>query len=144
MGFHFTVYADQGQVANPQFLEIPIQGPAPANRLVIVTGVAIVAADEDNWHLLTGGGEDSSAKGDIYIETNYKLRDNDQLIDSATWISLASIEGDDDPDFTLAVDSAEALKRTSNVIQIHVVAATSDDVSLLRVSYQANLLVRTG
>ncbi len=141
MGFHLSVSADQGQITNPRFLEIPIQGPKPANLLVTLTGVAIVVPDDEAWDQLNDGYSGSTTAGDIYIETNYKLRDSDELVDQATWVSLASIDADDDPDFIIAINSAETLERTSNVIQVHVAALTNDDASILRISYQSNILV---
>jgi len=124
-------------VASARHLEIPIQGPGAATLLVVINGVAIpdVIIPEDL--------HDSEARTpfDFFIDTDYKLRDDDRLLGSSAYVSLASIDSDDSRKFLLALDSTEVKVRTSKVIQLKANGALEGDSGLHRIGYQVNLLV---
>jgi hypothetical protein len=135
-----SVAADMGGVASAHHLEIPIAGPGRANLLVITDGVAIPDLSTDE----TLGTEDTTPI-DFFIDTDYKLRDSDALLDSSAYVTLSSIDADDSTDFVIALDSTEVRVRTSNVIQLKASGAVGGDTALHRIGYQVNLLImRTG
>lgn len=125
-----------GQVASARHLEIPIGGPGRANLLVVVDGVAVpdLATDEQL------GTEDATAV-EFFIDTDYKLRDDDVLLDSSAYVTLASIDADDSTAFRLALDATEVVVRTSKVVQLHVSGGVGGDTGLHRIGYQVNLVV---
>jgi hypothetical protein len=129
-----------GGVASAHHLEIPIVGPGRANLLVVIDRIAIpeLATDEV---LET----EETTRIDFLIDTDYKLRDADALIDSSAYVTLSSIDADDSTDFLIALDTTEVKVRTSNVIQLKASGAVGGDTGLHRIGYQVNLLVmRTG
>jgi hypothetical protein len=134
------VAADLGGVASARHLEIPIVGPGRANLLVVANGVALPELTTDEVL-----GTEETTPIDFLIDTDYKLRDNDVLIDSSAYVTLSSIDADDSTDFLLALDSTEVKVRTSKVIQLKASGAVGGDAGLHRIGYQVNLLVmRTG
>jgi len=144
-GFQIRLDTDQCGVESHRFCEFPIEGPDGANRLVIVTGVAVVAVDLD-W-----SDEPRVALGDVWIKTDYVVRPNDQYITDiiegktqlrqTTYVALASIGGDDFPDaVTLGIDFATADIDSARRLQLHVRVRASDP--LYRVSYQTSFLIR--
>lgn len=159
MSFPKTVDALTGGVVSHRFLEIPISGPGTANRLVTITGVAVPDADQSDGNP-TGDPKEPLIHGDVYIITDYQLRDSDQwqkIFDenttllAATYVSLASITYDDEEDianplsapaFTAAIDSVDTTVYVDNRIQIHLVVGLQGDTTIHRVSYQANILLR--
>jgi hypothetical protein len=137
-----------GGVESHRFLEIPISGPGSANTLVTITGVAIPNADIES-----SGADDlkNLIHGDIFIKTDYQLKESDQFLQAATYASLASITFDDNegdptnpfpaPAFTAAVDSIETTV-FDNRIQVHLVVGIQGDTTINRISYQANVLLK--
>jgi len=137
-----------GGVESHRFLEIPISGPGSANTLVTITGVAIPNADMES-------GTDDPAKliqGDIFIKTDYQLKESDQFLQAATYASLASVTYDDGepgdpnnpvpaPAFTAAVDSIDTTV-VDNRVQVHLVVGIQGDTTIHRISYQANVLLK--
>ena len=139
-----SVAADMGAVtggvASAHHLEIPIVGPGRANLLVVIDGIAIpdLATDE-------ALGTEDTTKVDFLIDTDFKLRDDDKLIDGSAYVTLSSIDADDSTDFLLALDNTEVKVRISNVVQLKASGAVGGDTGLHRIGYQVNLLVmRTG
>jgi hypothetical protein len=78
---------------------------------------------------------------DFFIDTDYKLLDNDVLIDGSAYVTLSGIAADDSTDFLLALDTTEVRLRTSKVVQLKVSGAVAGDTGLHRIGYQVNLLV---
>jgi hypothetical protein len=139
-----TVYvaSDWGDVASARYLEIPVSAPGEANTLVIVDGIAIPdLATDENLHT------EDTIHLDFLIDTNYKLGDNDLLIDHSAYVCLSSIEADDDQgdggEFRLALETADVLVgKTSKIVQLKVSGAAGGDTGLHRIGFQLNLLVR--
>ena len=127
---------DLGGVGSFGHLEIPIQGPGGANLLVCINGITLSGLDVD-W--------DEEVPIRIVVETEYKLRDDDQIIGAiAAYASLASIAADDDKPLEIALDEISAIRRTSNVVALIVTGKLLGDTTLFRIGYQINLtLVRT-
>ena len=112
--------ADMGDVESARFLEIPIQGPRGADRLVIIDGIAVPDFDTDED---LGAGNTDTVHITFFIDTNYKLSDLASLIDSSAYVSLASVQGDDSTEVRIAVEAAKVVKRTSGVIQLRAFGA---------------------
>jgi hypothetical protein len=125
-----------GGVASAHHLEIPIAGPGRANLLVITDGVAV--PDLSTNEML---GTEATTPIDFFIDTDYKLHDTDDLIDSSAYVTLSSIDADDSTDFLIALDSTEVRVRTSKVILLKASGAVSGDTGLHRIGYQVNLLI---
>jgi hypothetical protein len=134
------ISADLNQVASAHHLEIPIIGPGRANLLVIVDGIAIPDVATDEYI-----GSEDSTPFDYFIQTDYKLKDDDVIIDSSAYVTLSSIDADDSTNFLIALDVAEVLVKTTNVIWLHISGGFEGDTGLHRIGYQVNLVVsRTG
>jgi hypothetical protein len=129
------IAADMGEVGSARHLELPIQGP-DANLLVLINGITLKGLDTDHDF----GSRDRTAV-DFFIDTDYKLRDDDVLTDSSTFVSLASIGADDSTTFLLALDEVSVNVRTSKVVQLHVRGAVEGDTAIYRIGYQVNLAV---
>jgi hypothetical protein len=116
-------------------LEIPIQGPGGANLLVCINGITLRGLDVDS---------DEEVPIRIVVETEYKLRDDDQIGGIAAYASLASIAADGGEPLEIALDEISAIRRTSNVVALIVTGKLLGDTTLFRIGYQINLtLVRT-
>jgi hypothetical protein len=125
-----------GGVASARHLEVPITGPGRANLLVIANGIAIFDIETDE----ALGTEDLTAF-DFLIDTDFKLKDNDALLDSSAYACLSAIQADDSTDFRVALDSTEVKVRTSNVIQLKVSGEFEGDTGIHRIGYQVNLVI---
>jgi hypothetical protein len=75
----------------------------------------------------------------MIAETQYKLRDDDQLLGVAAYACLASIAADDNEPLEIALDRVSAVRRTSNVVALIATGAMLGDTTLFRVAYQINL-----
>jgi|ERR1700730_7102393 len=144
VNFKRVLDTDTGGVESHHFCEVPVSGPGTANRLVTITGVAISDVD-------TGDETDHDMSGDIFIKTDYRLKDQDKYKDivngnktllAATYVSLASIAADDSTDVTYAVNRVFTDVDSANRIQIHIQADLHGDVTLSRISYQTNILLQ--
>jgi hypothetical protein len=130
------ISADLDQVASAHHLEIPIVGPGRANLLVVVDGIAIPDVATDEFI-----GTEASTPFDYFIQTDYKLKDDDLLLDSSAYVTLSSIDADDSTNFLIAMDTTEVLVRTTRVIWLHVHGGFEGDTGLHRIGYQVNLVV---
>lgn len=124
--------ADLGDVGSVSHLEIPTQGPGEANLLVFINGITLSGQDVDS---------ENPDPLEMIIETDYKLRDNDVLINSSAYACLASFGADDDRTLEVALDDVAVIRRTSNVIALRVTGQLVGDTTLFRVAYQVNLLL---
>jgi hypothetical protein len=131
------VSADKDEVESARHLEIPIQGPAPANLLVQINGIA--KPELDLFGTQTGPNEIATVH--VYIDTDYKLRDDDVLVNSAVYACLASIDCDESPPHRWALDQTNIVLRTSKVIALHATCVLQNDVALHRIGYQVSLLI---
>lgn len=144
--FKIRLRTDQGDIDSYNSIEIPINGPAPANVLISITGVAEVNLDTDN-DLRT----EDLRHGDVYISTTYLLHDTDHYIDGASMASLASIasddstEGDlfdaDDVPVLFAVDAIDTEPDATRLIQLHLQIAAAGDIAISKISFQSNILI---
>src|SRR5215471_6318662 len=89
--------SDGHQVANGTHIEVSVDGPDNANRLLIFTGTAIVNVISDN-------DDDDIRRGAVRIKLDYPLPKAVRFVQSATTATLASIFNRDDDDQLYAVD----------------------------------------
>lgn len=97
--------------------------------------------------------------GDVFITTDYRLENRDrwkEIVNEntsllhATTVSLAAIASDDEESpgtptgFVFALDQVETIvdSADSNRIQIHITGGLQGDSTLMRISYQTNILVQ--
>ncbi|PYQ26617.1 MAG: hypothetical protein DMF56_23690 [Acidobacteria bacterium] len=131
------IAADMGEVTAARHLEIPVQGPGRANLLVCINGITLKGFDTDED--FRNGREPTDIE--IFIDTDYKLRDDDVLLYSTAYSCLASMGTDDDTGFQLALDQSFAEVRTSRVVRIRLTGTAEGDTAIYRIGYQANLLL---
>src|SRR5215831_6071270 len=162
-GFRLTLDVDQCEVESHRYCEIPVAGPGLANTLVMITGIAVPAAD-------VGRNEAETTvlcQGDIWIKTDYIVRSPDQwqhiandpktgqpneFLLQATNVTLATIFNEqgtnialiepEEGEFTFAVNDVVAQVNTDGRVQIWIRAAAQGDVTLARIAYHANILIR--
>jgi hypothetical protein len=131
------IAADMGEIVDPRHLEIPVQGPGRINLLVCITGVTLKGFDTDddfrNGRIRTDV--------EIFVDTDYKLRDDDVLVNSSAYACLASMGTDDSTGFQLALDESFAEVRTSRVVRLRLTGTAEGDTGIYRIGYQVNLLV---
>jgi hypothetical protein len=137
MAERIEIAADMGDVIGARHLEIPVRGPGRANLLVCIDGVTVKGFDTD--------ADFASGRNltdiEIFIDTEYKLRDDDILLESTAYACLAAIQSDDDTGFLLALDESFAEVRTSKVVRVRLKGRAGGDTALYRVGYQVNLLL---
>lgn len=140
--FKQVLDTDLDEVWSHRFCEMPVLGPGLANRLVTITGIALSRVDADQTDI---------AFGDIYIKTDYRIRDQDHykgIVDgntsllAATYVSLTSIASDDSTEVTFAVNTVSTSVDTVGRIQLHIQAALQGDATLSSIAYQANILIQ--
>ena len=140
--FKIPLDVDQCDVESHRFCEIPVMGPGVANRLVIITGIAVVAADTP---------DPRTFRGDVYIKTDYIVNPPDQWLGivngnatllQTTYAALADINNESEGESLFAVDEASTQRNTDGRIQVNLRLAAQGDVALMRVSYQACILIR--
>jgi hypothetical protein len=137
-----SVKPDGTLTADP--LEVAVNGPGDANRLLIFSGIAVAKIDfaEDDEIL---------RQGPVHVKLNYRLPKSVKFISSSTTASLGSIFNTTGEAFTFAVVDAATepqlvdpvnpqseleLVLTSNLaVQGHATGVSS-------MAYQANVLVR--
>src|SRR5882672_11186944 len=125
---------DMGDVTAAAHLEIPVQGPGNANLLVCINGITLRGFDTDDDF---GNGREPTDI-EIFIDTDYKLRDDDVLLNHTAYASLASMGTDDSTGFQLALDQSFVEMRTSRVIRLRLTGKAEGDTALYRIGYQAN------
>jgi hypothetical protein len=131
------IAADMGEVTAARHLEIPIQGPGRANLLVCINGITVKGFDTDDD--FRNGREPTGIE--IFIDTDYKLRDDDVLVNATAYACLASMGTDDSTGFQLALDDSFVEVRTSRVVRLRLTGQAEGDTAIYRIGYQANLLV---
>ena len=134
------IAADMGEVTAARHLEIPVRGPGPANLLVCINGITLKGFDTDEDFKTRREPTDI----EIFIDTDYKLRDDDELVNSTAYSCLASMGTDDSTGFQLALDECFAEVRTSRVVRIRLLGRAEGDTAIYRIGYQANLLLVRG
>jgi hypothetical protein len=155
--FQVSLRADDGDVNSHQFCEIPVAGPGRANRLVVITGLAICGTKD------IGGldvVQDDIVSADVFITTDYHLdkRDNwlgivdgqDMSLLAATYVSLACIASDNEdapgtPDGCLmAINDVKTRinEEDARSVLIHLKVGLQGDSTLGQISYQANILIQ--
>ncbi len=152
------VRAGDGGVNSHHFCEIPVIGPGRANRLVMITGIAICGTKD------IGGldvDRDDIVSDDVFITTDYHLDKNDNwlgIVDgqdkallAATYVSLAAVAADDEDffpstptGFLMALNSVETSvnEEDARSVQIHLTVGLQGDSTLAQIAYQANILIQ--
>ncbi len=128
-----SLATDLGEVGSIGQFEIPISGPAGANLLVCINGITLRGLDID-W--------EEPLPIRIVVETEYKLRDDDQVVGIAAYATLASIATDGGGSFEIALNDVSAIRRTSNIVALIVNGELLGDTTLFRIGYQINLTLR--
>ena len=131
--------ADDGEVDSARVLEIPINGPREANRLVIITGIAVPSLDTDD-RLYTR----ETIHIEFRIETGYKIAEQDSFLDGSAYVCLSSIQRDGDTEYRIAVEAAKVDLATSKVVRLIAFGAVGGDTALNKIGFQLNLLIRSG
>jgi hypothetical protein len=141
--FKMSLDVDQCEVESHRICEIPVSGPGLANRLVMITGIAVPALDT--------GDSDTTFRGDVYVKTDYivnppdqwlNIVDNNAALLQATSATLASIVNESEGESLFAVDEVSTQRNTDGRIQVNLRVAMQGDVTLARIAYQANILIR--
>jgi hypothetical protein len=125
-------------------LEIGINGPGDANRLLIFTGIALPKADfaEDDEIL---------RRGSVRVRLNYPLAASVKFISSSTTACLANIFNLDDEDTTFAVESSSTEPQAidagnpqsgTELVLTANLAVQGGDTGISGMAYQANVLVQ--
>jgi hypothetical protein len=130
----YLVEADFGDIGSSRHLEIPVRGPGIANLLVFINGITQSEFDIE-W--------DEVYPFDMFIQTDYKLRDGDLLVNSSAYACLAAFAVDENV-MEVALNETAVIRGTSNVITLKVSGDILGDIDLLHVGYQVNLLVSRG
>ncbi len=129
---------DNGEVGSGRFLEIPIKGPGSANLLVMIDGLAISPIDGTPFNAFSDDAE-------FHIATNYRLRDQDEMLDASAYACLAEVQADDEPDtgsnFSLTISGTGVVVATTRVIQLQVSAQLAGDTALMRIGYRLNVVL---
>jgi hypothetical protein len=143
----FTITRDAGnpkEVTNTSVggphIELTVDGPDDANRLLIFTGIAILDLEARN----DGGIH----RGTCLIRLDYPLPKASTFIKSASNASLSAIRNDDTDAWLFAVDcvSTQPMQVEGNrteLVLTAVLGISSDDgdTNLIRMAYQANVLL---
>jgi hypothetical protein len=126
----FDITVDTDYIASWGALEIPVQGPASANTLVVLTGIAFFGLDIDGENLITdiqpplridvhsgdGAGDDRPFYGQLLVRTGYMVTPPDRYKDVAgdgdlqrtAYVRLAHGDGDDTDVALIGVETADA------------------------------------
>jgi hypothetical protein len=126
-------------------LEIVVNGPGDANRLLVFTGIALVDVkfSED---------DDIVRRGEVRVRLRYPLPDNVRFISSATTAALSSIfnADSDDEETTFAVDGVATEPQPTDpdnpqsakeLVLTAKLAVQGGDSGISSMAYQANVLV---
>ena len=105
--------------------------------MVCINGITLKGFDTDED--FRNGRERTGIE--IFIDTEYKLRDSDVLVNSTVYACLASMGTDDSTGFELALDKSFAEVRTSKVVGLRLTGRAEGDTAIYRIGYEANLLV---
>src|SRR5579884_1343227 len=113
---------------------IPIRGPAPANVLATISGIAALDLDTDD-----DLGTESKKEGDVYIMTLFGLKPTDTFVDGSAVVTLARVCSDDSTKGTF-FDVEVGLNEVKLVhIRVHIVVG--GDIALDKIAFQANVLI---
>ncbi len=150
------VRAGDGGVNSHHFCEIPVTGPGRANRLVMITGIAICGTKDAKG---LDVNRDDIVSDEVFITTEYHLgkndnwlglvKDQDMALLAATYASLAAIAADDDDapgtpsGFLLALNDIKTRvnEEDARSVQIHLTVGLQGDSTLAQIAYQANILI---
>jgi len=129
-------------VKEGRLLKVPIQGPGNANRLLIFTGTAVTnfAGPAESQ------GEGAISTGLLTITLLDAAHAPQDFIRSATFASIAaetSGPGDEGPNDECYFDVTEVstVKDFDGSLALKAILRTGIDSVLLRVAYQANVLI---
>lgn len=136
------VKADGSLTSAP--LEVGINGPGDANRLLIFTGIALTKVDfaEDDEIL---------RRGSVRVRLNYPLPESVKFISSSTTACLANIFNLDDEDTTFAVESSSTEPQAidpdntqsgTELVLTANLAVQGGNTGISGMAYQANVLVQ--
>ena len=128
--------ADRGDLGGTTNLELPLHGPGAANLLVCVNGYTLSGFDTDEDF----NTEDRTTI-QFLIDTGYQLRDDDVLVNSSSYTTLASIGMDDERGLLLSLENNSVVVRGSKEIQLEINGETAGDNAIYRIGYQMNLLL---
>ena len=142
MSFNISLDASNpNEVAQARHIEAVVKGPNDANRLLILTGTAIVR--------LKGPGEDEGQVRNrgLSITLLESLNSPTQFIKSATFASLAAeSSGAGDPEandeWFFELSNASTVIGQERSLVLTATLAVGTDAVLLRMAYQANVLAR--
>ena len=129
------------QVKEGRMLKLGIKGPGDANRLLIFTGTAVT-----NFSGPREGGVDAVSTGVLTVRLLDAANSPKQFIRSATFASVAaesSGAGDGGPNDEWFFDVTEVatVKDFDGSLALKATVGTGIDSILLRVAYQANVLI---
>jgi hypothetical protein len=130
---------DNGDIGSARFVELPVTGRDNANLLVMIDGLALPPFDS-----IPGDAPVDDA--DLHIGTNYKVKDQDTLIDSSAYACFGGVQADDDAStgskFDLTLGSTSVVVATSGVVQLNLRIQLAGDLSVTQIGYQVNLVLR--
>ena len=128
--------ADRADLGGLTKLELPLRGPGGANLLVCVNGYTLSGFDTDEDF-----GTENRTEFQFLIDTGYQLRSDDVLINSSSYVTLSSIQMDDNKGLLLSLENSSEVVRGSKEIQLEINGETAGDNGIYRIGYQLNLLL---
>ncbi len=144
--FHLDNIEGHSDLINYNSWCIPIRGPAPANVLVTISGIAVLNLDTD-----ADLSTESKKEGDVYIITLFGLKPTDTFVDGSAVVTLARISADDSTGGTLfdrdyvpvlfALDDVEVGLNEVRFVHIRVRIVVGGDIALDKIAFQANVLI---
>jgi hypothetical protein len=127
---------DDGNVGSARFVELPIAGPDGGNLLVMINGLAQLPFE-------TVSVEDGN---ELRIGTNYKVKDQDVILDASGYVYLSGVQADDNSEtgsnINLFLSDVLVTTAASGVIQLKVNFMSWGDLSVPYIGYQANVVLR--
>ena len=126
-----TYDTDKHQMSSFNHVEIPVRGPDPVTTLVIISGIVITALDIDTPY------EDQVEAFELFIETEYRLPNKENWVDSAAFAWLAAIDDDDrHGENGYWIDTVDAQPDVNGRVLLHILGHLRSDARIDRIGYQ--------